>query len=160
MSVLVTRVLTSTSLATLIALGGCRSKTPPPSQAYSPPRALEQPLQSNEEGYYIPSNKFRVTGFQFEGFALHPDPLVLFASVTDSVEHPSSRCDDATISSDTIHLRCLYESLGAVSIDGNFLVKNAIGRMDTAVVSAVVTVRSNGQVLHQGRDSFIWILGE
>jgi hypothetical protein len=57
----------------------------------------------------------------------------------------------------SIHLRCESPLVGIVTIEGRFLTRLATNRLDTPVVSAVVTVRSErGEVLYSARDSFVW----
>jgi hypothetical protein len=128
-----------------------------PTPILAPPPGPD--LQANAEGSYLPGYKFTVNGFQFAGFSLHPGTWVTFAQTRDSIEH-SAPCAEATISPDTVHLRCDYPGLGVVTIDGNFLTRIALLRSDTAVVSAVVTVTAGGQTLHSKRDSFIWVQGD
>jgi hypothetical protein len=51
--------------------------------------------------------------------------------------------------------------VGTVTIDGKFLTRLATTSLDTAVLSAVVTVRSgSGEILYSARDSFVWHPGD
>ncbi len=125
---------------------GSPATSPPEKRAPQPPR-IERPkpaLQSEAEGYYIPGYEFTVNGYRFAGFSLRPEALVTFASATAG-------------NKDQVHLRCDFPREGTVTIDGRFLTRLATSRLDAAVLSAVVTVRSgNGDVLYDARDSFVW----
>ena len=130
------------------------SEQPPP-----PPPAVEPrkpALQADAEGQYVPGYRFSMGRFRFTGFSLHPEALVTFAQTTSGTEEAAS-CLEATISALTIHLRCEYPQVGIVTIEGKFLTRLATNRLDTPVVSAVVTVRAeSGEVLYSARDSFVW----
>src|SRR2546427_6520568 len=66
----------------------------------------------------------------------------------------SAGCFEALIRVDTVHLRCDHQA-GTVTIDGKFLTRLATHSLDTAVLSAVVTVRTaSGEILYSARDSF------
>src|SRR3989454_2715143 len=110
----------------------------------------EPPLQADAEGYYVPGYPFTVNGFRFTGFSLRPEALVTFARTTVP-------CFEAQISAQNVHLRCDDQHVGTVTIDGKFLTRLVTNRLDAAVVSAVVTVRTgSGEILYRARDSFEW----
>jgi hypothetical protein len=142
-----------------------RPRTPTstnPAPRPAPP--VEQPpkpaLQADAEGYYVPGYRFSVGRFRFTGFSLRPEALVSFAQTTSGVEQPAP-CLEATISTAAIHLRCDYPQVGVVTIEGKFLTRLATNRLDTPVVSAVVTVRTgSGDILYSARDSFVWHPGD
>jgi hypothetical protein len=124
---------------------------PPPPRAEAPKRAL----QSDAEGNYVPGYQFTVNGYRFTGFSLRPEALVTFAP-TIGTAYPAA-CLEAVINATTVHLRCDYPQVGTVTIDGKFLTRFATDRLDAAVLSAVVTVRSgSGDILYSARDSFLW----
>ena len=107
-------------------------------------------LQADAEGSYVPGYPFTVNGFRFTGFTLHPEALVTFAQTTVA-------CVEAQISAQSVHLRCDDPQVGTVTIDGRFLTRLASNRLDAAVLSAVVTVRTgSGEILYSARDSFVW----
>jgi hypothetical protein len=125
---------------------------PPAPRAEAPKRAL----QSDAEGNYVPGYEFTVNGYRFTGFTLRPDALVTFARTSVGTGYPAG-CVEAVISATSVHLRCDYPQVGAVTIDGTFLTRFATDRLDAAVLSAVVTVRSgSGEILYSARDSFLW----
>ena len=125
---------------------------PPPPAAKAPAR----PLQADAEGTYVPGYRFTVNRYRFTGFTLHPDPYVSFASTSSGTEQALA-CTEAVIKPDVIHLKCDDPQVGSVTIDGRFLTRVATERLDVAVLSAVVTVRTgSGQVLYSARDSFQW----
>src|SRR2546427_3509909 len=122
-----------------------------------PPPPVEEPhkpaLQADAEGYYVPGYRFTVNRFQFTGFSLRPEALVTFAQTTAGIDQ-SAGCFEALIRPDTVHLRCDHQA-GTVTIDGKFLTRLATHSLDTAVLSAVVTVRTaSGEILYSARDSF------
>lgn len=133
------------------------SEPPPP-----PPPAVEPrkpALQADAEGHYVPGYNFSVGRFRFAGFSLHPDAFVTFAQATSGTEESES-CLEARISAGTIHLRCDYPQVGTVTIEGRFLTRLATNRLDTPVVSAVVTVRAqSGEIVYSARDAFVWDSG-
>ncbi|OLC08629.1 MAG: hypothetical protein AUH69_06750 [Actinobacteria bacterium 13_1_40CM_4_65_12] len=137
-----------------------RARTPTstkPEQRPAPP--VEEPrepaLQADAEGYYVPGYRFTVSRFRFTGFSLRPEALVSFAQTTAGIEQPAA-CFEALIRADTVHLRCDYPQVGTVAIDGKFLTRLATNSLDTAVLSAVVTVRSaSGEIVYSARDSFV-----
>ena len=117
-------------------------------------------LQADAEGYYVPGYRFTVNRFRFSGFSLRPEALVTFALTTAGIEQPAG-CSEAVIRAETVHLRCDYPQVGTVTIDGRFLTRLATNSLDTAVLSAVVTVRTaSGEILYSARDSFVWHPGE
>jgi len=133
-----------------------RTPTSIPEQRPPPPAVPRPALQADAEGYYVPSYRFAVNRFRFAGFSLRPEAFVIFAQTTAGTEHLAA-CSEARISANTVHLRCEYAQVGTITIDGNFLTRVATNRRDTAVLSAVVTVRSgSGETLHSARDSFVW----
>ncbi len=135
--------------------------TPPPPSPEKPlpPPVAERPkppLQADAEGHYVPGYPFTVNRFRFTGFTLRPDALVTFAPTTGGTEQPVA-CLEAVIRADAVHLRCDDPQLGTVTIDGKFLTRLVTKRLDAAVLSAVVTVRSgSGEILYRARDSFEW----
>ena len=132
-----------------------------PAQALPPP-AVERPkaaLQSDAEGQYVPGYGFSVGRFRFTGFSLRPDALVTFASGASGAEEVAT-CEQASISAASFHLRCESLQVGIITIEGRFLTRVVTTRLDTPVVSAVVTVRTrSGDVLYSARDSFVWQAG-
>lgn len=116
----------------------------------------EPPLQADAEGSYLPGYRFTVGRFRFTGFSLRPDPVVTFAQTTSGTEDAAA-CLESRITPEAIHLRCDYPQVGTVTIDGRFLTRVATTRLDTPVLSAVVTVRAaGGETLYSARDSFLW----
>ena len=128
---------------------------PPPAAPAVEPR--KSALQSDAEGYYVPGYEFTVNRLRFSGFSLRPEPLVMFARTSGGAEQ-SVACLETVIRADSVHLRCDDPQLGMVTtIDGTFHTRLATDRLDTTVLSAVVTVRSgSGDVLYRARDSFKW----
>ena len=130
--------------------------TPEPRPA---PPAVEPPkpaLQADAEGSYVPGYEFTVNRFRFTGFSLRPDAVVTFAQTGTGAEQPMA-CLDVLIRADTVHLRCDDPQVGTVTIDGRFRTRVATNRLDTAVLAAVVTVRSgSGEILYRAQDSFKW----
>ena len=125
-------------------------RLPPP--VVKPPAP---PLQVDAEGSYVPGYRFTVNRFRFTGLSLRPEALVTFA--TGSGAEQSVVCLEAVIRVDTLHLRCDDPQVGTVTIDGTFLTRLATTRLDAAVLTAVVTVRSgSGEVLYNARDRFEW----
>lgn len=120
-------------------------KAPPP-----PPR----PLQSEAEGYYEPSYKFSVADRRFTRLTLRPEPFVTFSRVGTRQE---AGCADARIGPDAVHLRCELDRVGMVTIDGRFTSRFVTDRLDTPVLSALITVsNTRGEILYRARDSFRW----
>src|SRR5216110_1116314 len=134
-----------------------RQRTPTSTNAErrpAPPVAEPRhpPLQADAEGYYVPGYTFSVNRFRFTGFSLRPEALVTFAQTTSGAEQAVA-CFEAVISVDTIHLRCDDPQVGTVTIDGKFLTRLLTTRLDAAVVTAVVTVRSgSGEIVYNARD--------
>ena len=132
-----------------------RPRTPRPTIAeprLPPPvvKPRQPPLQADAEGDYVPGYPFTVNGFRFTGFSLRPEALVTFAQTTVP-------CFEAQITAQNVHLRCDDPKVGTVTIDGKFLTRLVTNRLDAAVVSAVVTVRTgSGETLYRARDSFEW----
>lgn len=136
--------------------------TPTVPEQPPPPPAVERPkpaLQADAEGQYVPGYGFSVGRFRFTGFSLRPDALVTFASGTSGAEEVAT-CEQATISAVSFRLRCESPQVGIITIEGRFLTRLVTTRLDTPVVSAVVTVRTHsGDVLYSARDSFVWQQG-
>ena len=129
-----------------------RPEPAPAPRAAAPPKP---PLQADAEGYYVPGYEFTVNQLRFTGFSLRPDPLVMFTRA-GGVEQAMA-CLETLINADTVHLRCDDPQMGTVTVDGRFRTRVATDRLDTAVLSAVVTVRSgSGEILYRARDSFKW----
>ena len=130
-----------------------RPSAPAPPEQHLPPPVVKPPappLQVDAEGSYVPGYPFTVNGFRFTGFSLRPEALVTFAETTVA-------CSEAQISAQSVHLRCDDPQVGTVTIDGRFLTRSASNRLDAAVLSAVVTVRTgSGEILYSARDSFRW----
>ena len=142
-----------------------RPRTPKPSVSEPPPppppavEPRKPALQADAEGHYVPGYSFSVGRFRFAGFSLRPEALVTFAQATSGTEE-SEACLEARISAGAIHLRCDYPQVGTVTIEGRFLTRLATNRLDTPVVSAVVTVRAqSGEILYSARDTFVWDSG-
>jgi hypothetical protein len=136
-----------------------RSPTTGPPAKPAPPPPVERPkpaLQSDAEGSYVPGYEFAVNGYRFAGFTLRPEALVSFASAAAGTKDQEG-CSEARITAATVHLRCDFPRDGTVTIDGRFLTRLATSRLDAAVLSAAVTVRSRtGDVLYSARDLFVW----
>ena len=128
---------------------------PPPTAPAVEPR--KSALQADAEGYYVPGYEFTVNRLRFTGFSLQPEPVVLFARISGGAGLPVA-CLETVIRADSVHLRCDDPQLGMVTtIDGRFRTRLATDRLDTAVLSAVVTVRSgSGDIMYRARDSFKW----
>src|SRR2546425_11889637 len=122
-----------------------------PPKAAPPPR---RPLQSDAEGYYEPAYQFRVADRRFTRLTLRPEPFVTFSRTGTRQE---AGCDDARIGADAVHLRCELDGVGMVTIDGLFTSRFITSRLDTPVLSALITVtNTRGETLYQARDSFVW----
>jgi hypothetical protein len=126
-----------------------------------PPVERRQPaLQADAEGQYVPGYRFAVGRLRFTGFSLRPEALVTFAHTTSGTEEVAA-CLAASITAVSIRLRCESPEVGIVTIEGRFLTRLATNRLDTPVVSAVVTVRAtSGEILYSARDSFMWHPGD
>ena len=135
-----------------------RPSAPAPPEQHLPPPVVKPPappLQVDAEGSYVPGYRFTVNRFRFTGLSLRPEALVTFA--TGSGAEQSVVCLEAVIRVDTLHLRCDDPQVGTVTIDGTFLTRLATTRLDAAVLTAVVTVRSgSGEVLYNAQDRFEW----
>jgi len=137
--------------------------TEPPKAAPPPRRPLQsdaegyyprRPLQSDAEGYYEPAYQFRVADRRFTRLTLRPEPFVTFSRTGTRQE---AGCDDARIGADAVHLRCELDGVGMVTIDGLFTSRFITSRLDTPVLSALITVtNTRGETLYQARDSFVW----
>jgi hypothetical protein len=140
---------------------GSRLAEPPVVPGYVPFSTPDpHRLQADEEGYYIPDDQFTVRAFQFNGFSLRPDPLVIFSKVKDSVEHPSLRCQNVRASGDSLHLVCEYPQLGTVMIDGTFPIREAEDRAPGPRFVGLVTVNRDGRTLYRKQHSFVFTMGE
>jgi len=117
-------------------------------------------LQADEEGYYLPLAEFTVEEFQFNGFSLHPEAMVIFSRVTDSIQHPSAPCQRALIRPDTVHLVCPYQGLGTVTVDGVFPIKETEDASSGPRFVGFVTVSAGGRTLYQKKHAFSFTIGE
>ncbi len=118
---------------------------PPP-----PPRAL----QSEAEGYYEPSYEFTIADRRFTRLTLRPEPFVTFSRIGTRQE---AGCADARIGRQAVYLRCELDRVGTVTIDGRFTSRFVTSRLDTPVLSALITVtNTRGEILYRARDSFRW----
>lgn len=124
--------------------------TEPPKAAPPPPR----PLQSDAEGYYEPTYQFTVSDRRFTRLTLRPEPFVTFSRTGTRQE---AGCEDARIGRDAVHLRCELDGVGMVTIDGRFTSRFITSRLDTPVLSALITItNTRGETLYRARDSFYW----
>src|SRR5881396_1466457 len=120
-----------------------RTPSAPMAEQLLPPPVVEprkSPLQADAEGYYVPGYRFTLNGFRFTGFSLRPEAFVTFVTASGTRESPG--CLQAAITADAVHLRCEGPQGSTVTIDGKFLTRLVTTRLDMAVLSAVVTVRS------------------
>jgi len=152
-------VLLAVGLAlALVALRRLRAPAPtitkpPPAPV---PEARKPPLQADAEGYYVPGYSFTVDRFRFVRLSLRPEAFITIAQTATGTDQEMG-CDEALIRADTVHLRCDYSRVGTITIDGKFLTRLAATRLDAAVLSAVVAVRTpSGEILYRARDSFEW----
>ncbi len=121
------------------------TEAPPP-----PPRAL----QAEAEGYYEPSYEFTVADRRFTRLTLRPEPFVTFSRIGTRQE---VGCEEARIGRDAVRLRCEFERVGVVTIDGRFTSRFVTSQLDAPVLSALITVtNTRGEVLYRARDSFRW----
>jgi len=131
----------------------------PPIPEQPPPTPTAQPrksaLQADAEGQYVPGYRFAVGRLRFTGFSLRPEALVTFAQTSSGSEEVAV-CLEAAITAVSIRLRCESPEVGVVTISGRFLTRLATNRLDTPVVSAVVTVRAPSGEVYSARDSFVW----
>src|SRR5229473_187718 len=124
---------------------------PPPLQPPPPP---PRPLQSEAEGYYEPSYQFTVSDRRFTRLTLRPEPFVTFSRIGTRQE---AGCADARISPAAVHLRCEFERVGMVTIDGQFPSRSVTSRLDAPVLNALITItNTRGETLFRARESFYW----
>ena len=124
---------------------------PPPLQPPPPP---PRPLQSEAEGYYEPSYQFTVSDRRFTRLTLRPEAFVTFSrpGIRDEVG-----CADARISPAAVHLRCEFERVGMVTIDGQFPSRSVTSSLDAPVLNAMITItNTRGETLFRARESFYW----
>jgi hypothetical protein len=130
---------------------------PPPvvvEEAPAPVAPPPQPLQAEAEGYYEPGYQFTLSDRRFMRLTLRPDPSVTFARTGTRQEFG---CAEATITPQTVRLRCEIERVGVMTIDGRFVTRSATTRMDAPAISAVLTVRNmRGETVYSARDNFVW----
>jgi len=128
--------------------------TEQPNAAQPPPPPPPRPLQSEAEGYYEPSYQFTVSERRFTRLTLRPQPFVTFARTGTRQE---VGCADARISPAAVHLRCEFERVGTVTIEGQFPSRSVTSRLDAPVLNAVVTfTNTRGETLFRARESFYW----
>ena len=124
---------------------------PPPLQPPPPP---PRPLQSEAEGYYEPSYQFTVSDRRFTRLTLRPQPFVTFSRIGTRQE---VGCEDARIGPAAVHLRCEFERVGMVTIDGQFPSRSLTSRLDAPVLNALITVtNTRGETMFNARESFYW----
>src|SRR5436309_685658 len=124
---------------------------PPPLQPPPPP---PRPLQSEAEGYYEPSYQFTVSDRRFTRLTLRPQPFVTFSRIGTRQE---VGCEDARIGPAAVHLRCEFERVGMVTIDGQFPSRSVTSRLDAPVLNAMITItNTRGETLFRARESFYW----
>jgi hypothetical protein len=154
-------VLIALAVAAALFLARSRAAGPPvvPGSVHFAP-VNHHRLQADEEGYYLPLAEFTVGGFQFNGFSLHPDAMVIFARVADSIQHPSAPCQGALIRPDTVHLVCPYPGLGTVTVDGVFPVRETEDTSSGPRFVGFVTVSADGRILYRKRHPFSFTIGE
>jgi hypothetical protein len=128
---------------------------PPPEAPPPPPPPPEpRPLQSEAVGYYEPSYQFTVSEQRFTRLTLRPQPFVTFSRI--GTRHEVG-CADARIGTATVHLRCEYERVGTVAIDGQFTSRSVTSRLDAPVLNALITItNTRGETLFRARESFYW----
>jgi hypothetical protein len=123
---------------------------PPP----EPPPPPSRPLQSEAEGYYEPSYKFTVSERRFTRLTLRPQPFVTFSRTGTRQE---VGCAVARISPAAVYLRCEFERVGTITIDGQFPSRSVTSRLDATVLNALVTMtNTRGETLFRARESFYW----
>jgi len=136
---------------------------PPPQPPPPPPPRAERPkpaLQADAVGYYVPGYRFTVNRFRFVRLELRPDAVLTFIDPAAGTEY-AAFCDDARINATAVHLKCDFPEVGTVTVEGRFLTRLATQRLETAALSAVITVRSGGgETLYSARDSFAWHPGD
>src|SRR5437773_7488956 len=119
-----------------------------------PPNPPPRPLQSEAEGYYEPTYQFTVSDRRFTRLTLRPEPFVTFSRIGTRQE---VGCEDARIGQDAVHLRCEFERVGVVTIDGRFTSRFVTSSLDTPVLSALITItNTRGETLFSARESFYW----
>jgi len=119
-----------------------------------PPNPPPRPLQSEAEGYYEPTYQFTVSDRRFTRLTLRPEPFVTFSRIGTRQE---VGCEDARIGQDAVHLRCEFERVGVVTIDGRFTSRYVTSSLDTPVLSALITItNTRGETLFSARESFYW----
>ena len=119
-----------------------------------PPNPPPRPLQSEAEGYYEPTYQFTVSDRRFTRLTLRPEPFVTFSRIGTRQE---AGCEDARIGQDAVHLRCVFERVGVVTIDGRFTSRYVTSSLDTPVLSALITItNTRGETLFSARESFYW----
>jgi len=124
---------------------------PPPLQPPPPP---PRPLQSEAEGYYEPSYQFTVSDRRFTRLTLRPQPFVTFSRIGTRQE---VGCEDARIGPGAVHLRCEFERVGMVTIDGQFPSRSVTSSLDAPVLNAMITItNTRGETLFRARESFYW----
>lgn len=123
-------------------------------QPNAAPPAPPRPLQSDAEGYYEPGYQFTVADRRFTRLTLRPEPFLTFSRIGTRQE---VECADARIGRDAVYLRCELDRVGMVTIDGRFTSRVVTSRLDTPVLSALITVtNTRGETLYRARDSFLW----
>jgi len=128
--------------------------TEQPNAAPPPPPPPPRPLQSEAEGYYEPSYKFTVSDRRFTRLTLRPEPFVTFSRIGTRQE---VGCADARISPASVHLRCEFERVGMVTIEGQFPSRSVTSRLDAPVLNALITItNTRGETLFRARESFYW----
>jgi len=127
---------------------------PPPPALQPPPPPPPRPLQSEAEGYYEPTYQFTVSDRRFTRLTLRPQPFVTFSRI---VTRQEVGCEDARIGPAAVHLRCELESVGMVTIDGQFTSRSITSRLDAPVLNALITItNTRGETLFRARESFYW----
>ena len=127
---------------------------PPPPALQPPPPPPPRPLQSEAEGYYEPTYQFTVSDRRFTRLTLRPQPFVTFSRI---VTRQEVGCEDARIGPAAVHLRCELESVGMVTIDGQFTSRSITNRLDAPVLNALITItNTRGETLFRARESFYW----
>src|SRR5438034_2974206 len=119
-----------------------------------PPNPPPRPLQSEAEGYYEPTYQFTVSDRRFTRLTLRPEPFVTFSRIGTRQE---VGCEDARIGQAAVHLRCEFERVGMVTIDGQFPSRSVTSSLDAPVLNAMITItNTRGETLFRARESFYW----
>src|SRR6266702_1052284 len=119
-----------------------------------PPPPPPRPLQSEAEGYYEPSYQFTVSDRRFTRLTLRPQPFVTFSRIGTRQE---VGCADARISPAAVHLRCEFERVGIMTIDGQFPSRSVTSSLDAPVLNDMITItNTRGETLFRARESFYW----